>query len=153
MSDPSSIRKISSFKTPEAFRGRVAELGLEIPCASELLSQTASPLSQPIEEIRINGKRIGNRYAVQPMEGWDGTPSGGITENVCRRWRRFGETGAKLICGGEAMAVRRDGRANPSQLVINEVNQNDLARLFMTLLEAHRQHFGAAEEPVIGFQL
>lgn len=153
MSNPDSIKKISSFKTPEAFRGRLAELGLEIPCASELLGQTQSPLSQPIEEIRINGKRIGNRYAVQPMEGWDGTPSGGITENVRRRWRRFGETGAKLICGGEAMAVSPDGRANPHQLVINKANQNDLATLRTTLLKAHQQSFGGAEEPVIGFQL
>ncbi len=153
MSESGTIIKISSFKTPEAFRGRLAELGLEIPCASVLLGHTESPLSQPIEEVRLNGKRIGNRYAVQPMEGWDGTSSGGITENVCRRWRRFGETGAKLICGGEAMAVRPDGRANPNQLIISKGNQTDLSTLRTLLLETHRQRFGADNEPVIGFQL
>jgi NADPH2 dehydrogenase len=63
------------------------------------------------------------------MEGWDGTTTGGITDEVCRRWQRFGESGAKLICGGEAMAVRPDGRANPNQLVIVKSNQADLARL------------------------
>ena len=37
-----------------------------------------------------------------------------------RRWQNFGRSGAKLIWGGEAVAVRHDGRANPNQLVINE---------------------------------
>ena len=77
----------------------------------------------------INGKKIGNRYAVQPMEGWDGTTTGGITPEVLRRWQRFGESGAKLIFGGEAMAVRPDGRANPNQLIIDESNQAGLAKL------------------------
>jgi 2,4-dienoyl-CoA reductase-like NADH-dependent reductase (Old Yellow Enzyme family) len=153
MSELGPIKKISSFKTPKAFRGRLTELALEIPCASVLLGYDESPLSRPIEEIRINGKRIGNRYAVQPMEGWDATSRGGITENVCRRWRRFGETGAKLICGGEAMAVRPDGRANPNQLVITKDNQKDLSTLRNLLLETHRQCFGSGDEPVIGFQL
>ena len=53
------------------------------------------------------------------MEGWDGTTSGGVTDEVRRRWQRFGESGAKLIYGGEAMAVRPDGRANPNQLIIS----------------------------------
>ena len=84
----------------------------------------------------INGKHIGNRFAVQPMEGWDGTRTGGVTEEVLRRWTRFGESGAKLICGGEAMAVRPDGRANPNQLIIQEQNKADLARLRETLRQS-----------------
>ena len=55
--------------------------------------------------------------------------TGGLTEEVLRRWARFGQSGAKLICGGEAMAVRQDGRANPNQLIIQEQNKADLARL------------------------
>ena len=101
----------------------------------------------------INGKRMGNRYAVQPMEGWDGTTGGGVTEDVLRRWRRFGESGAKLIFGGEAMAVRPDGRANPNQLIIIEQNKADLAKLRETLVAAHKQLYGTADDLVIGFQL
>ena len=37
-----------------------------------------------------------------------------------RRWQRFGESGAKLIWGGEAVAVRHDGRANPHQLGLTD---------------------------------
>ncbi len=62
--------------------------------------------------------RIGNRLAVNPMEGWDGELDGRPSENTVRRWRRFGVSGAKLIWGGEAVAVRPDGRANPNQLVM-----------------------------------
>ena len=105
-----------------------------------------SPLSKGVEGFSINGKRIGNRYAVQPMEGWDGTTTGGITEEVIRRWRRFGESGAKLILGGEAMAVRPDGRANPNQLIINEANKAELAKLREELVAAHASRFGNTEE-------
>jgi len=48
---------------------------------------------------------------------------------MIRRWRNFGASGAKLIWGGEAMAVRPEGRANPNQLIINEANKKGLARL------------------------
>ncbi len=52
------------------------------------------------------------------MEGWDGTPDGEPSDLTRRRWRNFGISGAKLIWGGEAVAVRADGRANPNQLLI-----------------------------------
>jgi 2,4-dienoyl-CoA reductase-like NADH-dependent reductase (Old Yellow Enzyme family) len=87
------------------------------------------------------------------MEGWDGTSTGGATEEVRRRWRRFGESGAKLICGGEAMAVRPDGRANPNQLIIIERNKKDLAELREILVRAHQERFGNADDLVVGFQL
>src|SRR5689334_4499963 len=109
MPEPIKLVRIPTLKTVADFRAHVAALGIELPCEDAIISGNASPLAQPLEAIRINGKRIGNRYAVQPMEGWDGTTDGGITEDVLRRWRRFGESGAKLIFGGEAMAVRPDG--------------------------------------------
>src|SRR5439155_11608774 len=103
--------------------------------------------------MSINGKRIGNRYTIQPMEGWDGTTNGGITEEVIRRWQRFGESGASLIYGGEAMAVRPDGRANPNQLIINDENKSGLAELREALLRAHKDRFGSADHVIVGFQL
>jgi 2,4-dienoyl-CoA reductase-like NADH-dependent reductase (Old Yellow Enzyme family) len=153
MFEPNKLVRIPSLKSVADFQWHVAALGLDLPCDDVILTGANSPLAQPFENIRINGKRLGNRYAVQPMEGWDGTTSGGITEEVERRWRRFGESGAKLIFGGEAMAVRPDGRANPNQLIINEENKRGLSRLRDTLLAAHRELFGGGDEPVLGFQL
>ena len=113
-----------------------------MPCDDAIAVGSASPLSKPVEGVTLNGKRIGNRYAVQPMEGWDGTTSGGVTPEVLRRWERFGESGAKLIFGGEAMAVRPDGRANPNQLIISPANQGELAKLRQTLVAAHQERYG-----------
>ena len=60
-----------------------------------------------------------NRFAALPMEGWDGTDDGRPTDLVRRRWSRIGAGGCGLVWG-EATAVRRDGRANPNQLVLDD---------------------------------
>jgi NADPH2 dehydrogenase len=153
MAEPIKLTRIPALKTVTEFRAHIASLGIELPCEDTIATGTASPLAQPLPEIAINSKRIGNRYAVHPMEGWDGTTSGGVTDDVLRRWQRFGESGAKLIFGGEAMAVRPDGRANPNQLIINEQNKADLAKLRETLVAAHNERCGSADDLVIGFQL
>jgi len=153
MSTLIKVVRIPSLKTPDDFRSHAASLGVDLPCEDSIVRGESSPLAQPIEHILINGKRIGNRFAVQPMEGWDGTATGGITEEVMRRWGRFGESGAKLIFGGEAMAVRPDGRANPNQLIIGEQNKADLAQLRSRLVTAHQQRYGKTDDLVIGFQL
>ena len=153
MPEPFKLTRISSLKTVEDFRKHVASLGIDLPCEDAIASGPSSPLAQPVDGMTINGKRIGNRWAVHPMEGWDGTTTGGATEEVRRRWRRFGESGAKLIYGGEAMAVRPDGRANPNQLVIVEQNKKDLAGIREILVRAHRERCGTADDLVIGFQL
>src|SRR5213079_3143825 len=137
----------------ENFRNHVASLGIDLPCEDQIVTGGASPLAQPIRNVAVNGKRIGNRWAVQPMEGWDGTASGGATDEVRRRWQRFGESGAKLIYGGEAMAVRPDGRANPNQLIINNENKAGLSRLREALVAAHQQRCDNTDDLVIGLQL
>ena len=109
---------MGALKSPTAFREHAAGLGVDIPCDEPLITGPASPLLQPVAGLTLNGRTIGNRVAIHPMEGWDGTLTGGVTDDVRRRWQRFGESGAKLICGGEAMAVRPDGRANPHQLIL-----------------------------------
>src|SRR4051812_1681462 len=118
--------RVATLKTPAAFQEHVASLGVEIPFDAELATGAESPLAQPYD---LDDFRIGNRFCILPMEGWDGTPDGRPSEMTLRRWRRFGASGAKLIWGGEAVAVRPDGRANPNQLVINESTLPDLASL------------------------
>jgi len=153
MPEAQPFTRIPSLKTVGDFRRHVAQLGIDLPCEDEIALGNASSLAQPVEQVTINGKRIGNRIAIQPMEGWDGTPDGGITDDVRRRWRRFGESGAKLIYGGEAMAVQPAGRANPNQLIIGERHLAGLAELCKLLVHAHQERFGAADDLVIGFQL
>src|SRR2546425_10258934 len=153
MPEPLRLVRVPTLKTVADFRNYVASLGINLPCENEIIAGPASRLAQPLTTITINGKTIGNRIAIQPMEGWDGTTTGGITEEVVRRWHRFGESGAKLIFGGEAMAVRPDGRANPNQLIINEDNKPSLTKLRETLIAAHAARFGRVEDLVIGFRL
>ena len=87
--------------------------------------------------------RIGNRFCVLPMEGWDGTTEGAPSDLTRRRWRNFGISGAKLIWGGEAVAVRHDGRANPHQLMMSDRTERSIATLRSDLIDAHRERFGA----------
>jgi hypothetical protein len=91
--------------------------------------------------------------AIHPMEGWDGLADGNPSDNTRRRWTLFGRSGAKMIWGGEAVAVRHDGRANPKQLVLNAQTQSGIAQLREGLVQAHRESMGSDKGLVIGLQL
>lgn len=142
--------RISKLKTAESFLDHLCDLGIEIPFDSEVESGRQSPLSQP---IHCNTGNIGNRFCILPMEGWDGTTDGKPTEFTRRRWDHFGRSGAKLIWGGEAVAVRHDGRANPNQLLINDANLADLVGLRERLVDAHESDFQDSSDLSIGLQL
>lgn len=144
------LTRLPSLKTAEAFGELVRHLNLDLQFEPQPTVGAASPLLRPLE---FNGRTLANRWAIHPMEGWDGTREGGVTESMLRRWQRFGQSGAQLIWGGEAMAVRRDGRANPNQLILNRENQAGIARLRESLLGAHAERYPGAGAPVIGFQL
>src|SRR5258708_37792089 len=105
-----SYRRIASLKTAADFADYLAHLGLELQFDRELQSGPDAPLARGYQ---LGEVKIGNRFCILPMEGWDGTEDGRPSELTIRRWRNFGESGAKLIWGGEAVAVRHDGRANP----------------------------------------
>jgi 2,4-dienoyl-CoA reductase-like NADH-dependent reductase (Old Yellow Enzyme family) len=87
------------------------------------------------------------------MEGWDGTTDGRPSDLTRRRWRNFGLSGAKIMWGGEAVAVRDDGRANPNQLVLAERTLAELADLRRTLLDAHQERYGRTDDVLVGLQL
>jgi 2,4-dienoyl-CoA reductase-like NADH-dependent reductase (Old Yellow Enzyme family) len=145
-----SYRRVASLKTPDAFGGYLDELGVELGFDGELQRPAESVLAQPFE---LDGVRVGNRFCVLPMEGWDGTRDGRPSELTTRRWRNFGRSGAKLIWGGEAVAVRADGRANPNQLLITEETLADLAALREALVAAHVERCGSCDDLYIGLQL
>ena len=144
-------RRIASLKTAEDFRGYLAELGVELPFDEEMSAGPDAPLAQP---YRLpDGFVIGNRFCIHPMEGWDGTLDGRPTELTRRRWTNFGQSGAKLIWGGEAVAVCHAGRANPNQLLVNEANWPALAGLRKALVEAHEARYGSSDDLLVGLQL
>jgi 2,4-dienoyl-CoA reductase-like NADH-dependent reductase (Old Yellow Enzyme family) len=144
------IVRVASLKSVDRFQEHLRSLQVNIPCDRELLRGNESPLRQSL--IR-DGLNIRTRIAVQPMEGWDGTPDGNPSEATIRRWQRFGSSGAGLIWGGEAVAVSHEGRANPNQLVIAEHTRKGLAHLRKTLIDEYRRTTGASDGPVIGLQL
>ena len=74
-------------------------------------------------------------------------------EHTIRRWQRFGHSGAKLIWGGEAVAVSHEGRANPNQLVAAPQTERGFAQLRATLIEEHRLTTGSEDGLLIGLQL
>lgn len=143
--------RIARLKTAEEFQTYAAELGIQLPFDEVLEAGQRSALGNA--RVLKNGKTIGNRFAVLPMEGWDGTRDGLPTEETKRRWGNFGRSGAKLIWGGEAVAVRQDGRANPNQLLINDQTLSGLADLRDSLVEAHVENMGSDEGLLVGLQL
>lgn len=143
--------KIGQFKNPAALRERLTRLRLSLPVDDAILSAAGgSPLAQPIE---IAGKRVGNRWCIQPMEGWDANRDGSPSQHTLRRWRNFGLSGAKLIWGGEAAAVEESGKANPRQTLATAANPRGLAALVDELRHAHFERFGYVDDLLIGLQL
>lgn len=144
--------KVSSFDGVASFLAYAKSLGLDFPCDTQIETGAKAPLAQP---LTVAGHVLTNRFSILPMEGWDGTADGRPTDNTRRRWQNFGRSGAKLIWGGEAVAVRRDGRANPRQLCLTQDSQAEIAALRELLIAAHRDP-AAGNDPgdlVIGLQL
>ena len=142
--------RIASLKTPAAFRSHLNRSNISIEFDDTV--DPAGALAQPIE---VEGVRVGNRFCILPMEGWDGTASGEPSDLTRRRWRNFGASGAKLMWGGEAVAVRHDGRANPNQLMLTPDTQKSIAALGRELIATHRERFGsnADSDLYLGLQI
>ena len=144
------ILRLGTVKDVKRFEDHVHSLGLTIPCDSEIASGADRPLRWPLSRGEI---KIGNRIAVHPMEGWDGTADGNPSEHTIHRWKKFGRSGGKLIWGGEAVAVSHQGRANPNQLVMARHTRGGLAGLRKILVEEHKRTTGSEEGLFIGLQL
>src|SRR5262245_36109285 len=113
--------RIASLRDASALRARLEALAIDLPCDDVVLPASCSPLALPLELSSPGGTHVvANRFVIQPMEGWDGDSEGRPSDLTIRRWRNFGRSGAGWIWGGEAVAVRADGRANPRQLLLTE---------------------------------
>ena len=142
--------RIASLKTHDDFKRRLDELDLQLPSDETVAGGDSCALGQPAE---VDGMTIGNRFCILPMEGWDGTKDGKPTELTTRRWQNFGISGAKLIWGGEAVAVRRDGRANPNQVMICDANLSAIESLRTELIQHHADRFQKTDDLLVGLQL
>src|SRR5258706_7864399 len=137
------IKRLTSIKSPAAFRDRMKDLSLDLPIDDSIQTAPESSLAQSID---LGGFKVGNRYCIHPMEGWDATTDGHPTPDLIRRWRRFGESGAKFMWGMEAVAVRPDGRANPNQLMAKPDTIDELVKAAHECLEAHAKSFGTSSD-------
>ena len=151
MSEARYVR-VAALKTAALLRNHLESSGIDLGFDDALVPPGESPFAQPFVDGPV---RVGNRFCVLPMEGWDGTTAGEPSDLTRRRWQRFGASGAKLVWGGEAVAVRHDGRANPNQLLMSERNEPSLASLRDELVTAHRERFGsnADSDLYLGLQL
>jgi 2,4-dienoyl-CoA reductase-like NADH-dependent reductase (Old Yellow Enzyme family) len=149
---PQTSPRVASLKTADAFRAHLSRSGIALDFDDVLAPPGESPLARAIE---VGGRRVGNRFCILPMEGWDGTRAGEPSDLTTRRWQHFGVSGAKLMWGCEAVAVRHDGRANPHQLMLTPATQASIAGLREALVLAHRERFGASadDDLLVGLQL
>ena len=132
------------YKASQSLLDDARKLGLDLALNADL-----TPLLQP---ITVGRRLVGNRLAIQPMEGCDAGLDGSPGELTFRRFRRFGAGGAKLIWG-EACAVVPEGRANPRQLVISAANAPTLGRLLADTKAAHAAANDSADDLLVGLQL
>ena len=136
--------KFFEYKTLDDIRSNVGKLGLDISFEEKL-----ETIFRP---VRIGNRLLGNSMGIHPMEGCDGTLDGKPGELTFRRWKRFGEGGAKLIWG-EATAVVPEGLANPRQLLLNEKNLGSFESLLKETRSAHRTKYGLDKDLLVGLQI
>ncbi len=143
--------RIARFRDTQSFREHLQSLSVVLPFdESPLTASGGSPLAQP---ITLGHRTAGNRFAIHPMEGWDASAEGQPTEILLRRWHNFGASGAKLIWGGEAVAVVPDARANPRQLVAPSCGRDGFTKLLAAATEAHRAAYGSTDDLIVALQL
>lgn len=138
------MARFFKYKTAEALLADAEAKGLEIR-----LSEDLSPLLRPYQ---LGDRIVGNRMAIQPMEGCDGNLDGTPGELTLRRYERFGSGGAKLIWM-EATAVVPEGRANTRQLLLTDETAPEIGKLLETCRAAHRRAFRDDGDLVVGLQL
>jgi len=134
------ILRIGGVKNVAQFAEHLRALQLRIPCDSGILLGAESPLFSMVSRGSI---KLGIGLLLILWRGGTGARTGRLRKILLRRWRRFGASGAKLIWGGEAVAVSHVGRANRNQLVIAEHTRAGLAQLRAELVAEHKLAAGS----------
>ena len=137
--------KVTQFKTLEEFSAYLKKENIDIGFAEGSAAMAA--------KCEHNGRTIGNRWAILPMEGWDCTDDGSPSDYTRRRWLNFAKSGAKLLYGTEAAAVMHSGRSNPQQLMCAEHTADALKNICAEMRQTHKEKFGTDDDLLIGLQL
>ena len=132
------------FKDRAELLRRAAELGVPLPYSDDI-----SVLLTPAD---VAGRRLPNRFVVQPMEGCDAEKDGSPGPLTTRRYLRFAAGGSGLVWF-EATAVVPEGRANPRQLWITPGNIEAFRRLIEVTRAEARATFGAGHDVLLVLQL
>lgn len=130
------------YSTMDELIADIEKFNLDIPFSHDL-----APLR---EKIELNGKTIGNRLAIHPMEGCDSTPDGAPGELTTRRYMRYTKGKAGLIWF-EATAINEKARANDQQLFLNERTVGDFSLLINRMREEADE--GGTPSPYLVLQL
>lgn len=123
---------------------KAEDLGISLPYQDSI-----APL---FSSYCISDTQIPNRIAVQPMEGFDGSPAGAPGELTFRRYRRYSEGGNGLIWF-EACSVSPSGRSNPRQLLLTKQTLGEFQKLVEITRNAARASLGASHDPFLVLQL
>ena len=123
-------------------RAELAQFGLALPIDEDL-----SVLQQTVP---VGTLTVPNRFAVQPMEGFDCAADGTPGPLTFRRYQRYAAGGSGLIWF-EATAVLAEGRSNPRQAYLHKGNVGAYRRLVAATRTAALEVHGRA--PVLVVQL
>lgn len=132
------------YRSSEELLAKASDLGIEIPFQLDL-----SPL---FEGFTLGSKKVVNRMAVQPMEGFDANPDGSPSDLTFRRYKRFASGGSSLLWF-EATSVVPEGRSNPHQLWLHELSVDGFKRLVEETRQEAFQSFGTDHDIFCVLQL
>ena len=133
-----------NFKDKSDLLQKAKELGVMLP-----FQESLDPL---FEDCRIGSVKISNRFAIQPMEGFDAGGNGSPGELTFRRYRRYAAGGSTLIWF-EATSVSSQGRSNPRQLWIHSKSLDAFKRCVDETRKTARENFGDKQELFLVLQL
>src|SRR5262245_47277616 len=68
-----AYRRMASLKTATEFRDYQRQLDIDVPLDELLVTGEDAPLGRA---FNVDNFIVGNRFAILPMEGWDGTLDG-----------------------------------------------------------------------------
>jgi 2,4-dienoyl-CoA reductase-like NADH-dependent reductase (Old Yellow Enzyme family) len=139
-----SRHKPFDFRSPDELLLKASELGIQLPFQTDL-----SPL---FEDITIGSKKLTNRIAVQPMEGYDAGPDGAPSDLTFRRYKRFAGGGSALLWF-EATTVLPEGRSNPRQMWLHRQSVDGFTRLVEQTRNEATRSFGAGHDIYCVLQL
>ena len=132
------------FLTAEDLLEKAEDLGIDLPFQESI--------DVLFEEIRVGSRTAPNRFAVQPMEGFDAEFNGTPGELALRRYARYARGGNGLIWF-EATSVIEEGRSNPRQMKLDANTLDGFKRLVEKTRNAAHQEFGSKQDIVCILQL